>query len=76
MVKAGDKTLERYGYAPNNGPLTTITYGNGDTQEILYDKEERIKSRRWKGESTDAVRYEYDDYGTLEKGNRSSKWTY
>ena len=22
MVKAGDKTLERYGYAPNNGPLT------------------------------------------------------
>ena len=67
MVKAGDKTLERYGYAPNNGPLTTITYGNGDTQEILYDKEERIKSRRWKGESTDAVRYEYDDYGTLEK---------
>ena len=67
MVKAGDKTLERYGYAPNNGPLKTVTYGNGDTQEILYDKEERIKSRRWNGESTDAVRYEYDDYGTLEK---------
>ena len=67
MVKAGDKTLERYGYAPNNGPLITVAYGNGDTQEILYDKEERIKSRRWNGESTDAVRYEYDDYGTLEK---------
>ena len=67
MVKAGDKTLESYGYAPNNGPLITVAYGNGDTQEILYDKEERIKSRRWNGESTDAVRYEYDDYGTLEK---------
>ena len=67
MVKAGDKTLERYGYAPNNGPLKTVTYGNGDTQEILYDKEERIRARRWNGESTDAVRYEYDDYGTLEK---------
>ena len=67
MVKAGDKTLERYGYAPNNGPLTTITYGNGDTQEILYDKEERIKSRRWNGQSTDTVRYEYDAYGSLEK---------
>ncbi len=67
MVKAGDKTLESYGYAPNNGPLTTVAYGNGDTQEILYDKEERIRARRWKGESTDAVRYEYDDYGTLEK---------
>ena len=67
MVKAGDKTLERYGYAPNNGPLTKISYGNGDVQEILYDKEERIKSRRWNGQSTDAVRYEYDDYGTLEK---------
>ena len=67
MVKAGDKTLESYRYAPNNGPLITIAYGNGDTQEILYDKEERIKSRRWNGESTDAVRYEYDDYGTLEK---------
>ena len=67
MVKAGDKTLERYGYAPNNGPLTTVAYGNGDTQEILYDREERIRARRWKGESTDAVRYEYDDYGTLEK---------
>ena len=67
MVKAGDKTLERYGYAPNNGPLTKISYGNGDVQEILYDKEERIRARRWNGESTDAVRYEYDDYGTLEK---------
>lgn len=31
MVKAGDKTLERYGYAPNNGPLITVAYGNGDT---------------------------------------------
>ena len=67
MVKAGDRTIESYRYAPNNGPLKTVTYGNGDTQEILYDKEARIKSRRWNGESTDAVRYEYDDYGTLEK---------
>ena len=67
MVKAGDKTIESYRYAPNNGPLKTVTYGNGDTQEILYDKEERIRARRWNGESTDAVRYEYDDYGTLEK---------
>ena len=67
MVKAGDKTLERYGYAPNNGPLKTVTYGNGDTQEILYDKEARIKSRRWNGQSTDTVRYEYDAYGSLEK---------
>ena len=67
MVKAGDRTLESYRYAPNNGPLTTVAYGNGDTQEILYDKEERICARRWKGESTDDVRYEYDDYGTLEK---------
>ena len=66
-VKAGDRTLERYSYAPNNGPLTKISYGNGDVQEILYDKEGRIKSRRWNGQSTDAVRYEYDDYGTLEK---------
>ena len=67
MVKAGDKTLESYRYAPNNGPLTTVAYGNGDTQEILYDKEERIKSRRWNGQSTDTVRYEYDAYGSLEK---------
>ena len=67
MVKVGDRTLESYRYAPNNGPLKTVTYGNGDTQEILYDKEERIRARRWNGESTDAVRYEYDDYGTLEK---------
>ena len=66
-VKAGDRTLERYSYAPNNGQLTKISYGNGDVQEILYDKEGRIKSRRWNGQSTDAVRYEYDDYGTLEK---------
>ena len=67
MVKAGDRTLESYRYAPNNGPLTTVAYGNGDTQEILYDKEERIKSRRWNGQSTDTVRYEYDAYGSLEK---------
>ena len=66
-VKAGDRTLERYSYAPNNGPLTKISYGNGDVQEILYDKKGRIKSRRWNGQSTDSVRYEYDDYGTLEK---------
>ena len=62
-----DRTLERYSYAPNFGPLTMISYGNGDVQDILYDKEGRIKSRRWNGQSTDAVRYEYDDYGTLEK---------
>ena len=67
MVKVGDRTLESYRYAPNNGPLKTVTYGNGDTQEILYDKEERIKSRRWNGQSTDTVRYEYDAYGSLEK---------
>ena len=67
MVKAGDRTLESYRYAPNNGPLKTVTYGNGDTQEILYDKEARIKSRRWNGQSTDTVRYEYDAYGSLEK---------
>ena len=60
MVKAGDRTIESYRYAPNNGPLKTVTYGNGDTQEILYDKEERICARRWNGESTDDVRYEYD----------------
>ena len=65
-VKAGDRILERYSYAPNNGPLTKISYGNGDVQEILYDEEERIKSRRWNGQSTDAVRYEYDAYGSLE----------
>ena len=67
MVKVGDRTLESYRYAPNNGPLKTVTYGNGDTQEILYDKEARIKSRRWNGQSTDTVRYEYDAYGSLEK---------
>ena len=67
MVKEGDKTLESYRYASNNGPLKTVTYGNGDTQEILYDKEARIKSRRWNGQSTDTVRYEYDAYGSLEK---------
>ena len=67
MVKAGDRTIESYRYAPNNGPLKTVTYGNGDTQEILYDKEARIKSRRWNGQSTDTVRYEYDAYGSLEK---------
>lgn len=66
-VKAGDKTLESYRYAPNNGPLTKITYGNGNVQEVLYDKEKRIRARRWNGQNTDAVRYEYDDYGTLEK---------
>ena len=66
-VKAGDKLLESYRYAPNNGPLTTVTYGNGNVQEILYDKEERIRARRWNGQNTDTVRYAYDDYGTLEK---------
>ena len=36
-------------------------------QEILYDKEERIRvqTMEW-SESTDAVRYEYDAYGSLE----------
>ena len=40
-VKAGDRTLERYSYAPNNGPLTKISYGNGDVQEILSDQRDR-----------------------------------
>ena len=38
MVKAGDKTLERYGYAPNNGPLITVAYGNGIRRKFCMTK--------------------------------------
>ena len=34
-MKVGNKTLATYEYAPNNGNLTKMTYGNGDT--VVFD---------------------------------------
>ncbi|MBR1813780.1 MAG: hypothetical protein IJ773_08155 [Lachnospiraceae bacterium] len=69
-VKVGNgsqtaSTLEAYEYYPGNGPLKKVTYGNGDIQQIGYDAEERVSSRRWNG--TETVRYAYDADGNLEE---------
>ena len=55
-VTAGNNTLATYEYYPNNGKLKKISYGNGFSEEYVYNTLEML-SEIW---------YTYDD-GTREK---------
>ncbi len=42
QIKAGGATLVTYTYAPNNGKLQKMSYGNGDFVEYDYDELDRL----------------------------------
>lgn len=67
-VAVADRTLATYVYGANNGPLQTMTYGNGDTVEYTYDNLGRTKQVTYKTASGDISRvlsYTYTGDGQL-----------
>ena len=68
-VTVGGNILAENTYYPGNGPLKTITYGNGHALHQQYDRDYRLSQRTFTapGESPDAsnkkISYAYDAYG-------------
>ncbi len=60
-------TLASYQYKPNNGPLTKLTYGNGDTEEYWYDNFGRpvLVDHRTDGIIDYEEENTYDSYGNI-----------
>lgn len=66
-VTAGDNTLATYEYYPNNGKLKKINYGNGFSEDYVYNTLEML-SEIWytvDGTRTKAYSYTYNKDGTL-----------
>jgi len=59
-VQAGDKTIAQYTYAPNNGHLEKLTYGNGDYEEYEYDNLDRLVKAYYNGSTEAAYSITYD----------------
>ncbi len=57
------KTLAIYEYADNNGPLTSMTYGNDDSVSYTYDEFDRVVKLRY--DSGRYITYSYDAIGAL-----------
>ncbi len=57
-VKAGDNTLATYTYAQNNGKLLRLDYGNGDYEEYVYDKLDRLISVLYNGVAEYVLSYD------------------
>lgn len=64
-VKVGNRTLATYEYAPNNGNLTKMTYGNGDTVEYKYDIFDRVVEEKYNNGTKH--KYVYNGEGVLSK---------
>ena len=69
-VKAGSNTLAQYSYNANNGKLCKITYGNGFSEEYVYNEVELL-SEIWytysDGTREKVYSYEYTKDGQLYK---------
>lgn len=70
-IMIGDEELASYTYAPYNGKLETLTYGNGVSVKYEYDRLDRIAKVCYNtGEGTafsDAYLYTYDSNGNINK---------
>ena len=64
-TKFGTKTLMTNTYAPNNGKLTSSTYGNGATVNYFYDNLDRIVSLRYNNNEQTAFNYTYNRFGSV-----------
>ena len=69
-ISIGDRTLATYEYYPNNGKLKKINYGNGFSEEYVYNTLEMM-SEIWytydDGRREKAYTYTYNYDGTLNK---------
>ena len=80
-VQVGTRSLAGYTYAANDGLLTQMTYGNGNTVAYDYDDLERVKNIYYNNSSSPAYTYTYKGEGTLgqltdNNNNRTYAYTY
>ena len=80
-VQVGTRSLAGYTYAANDGLLTQMTYGNGNTVAYDYDDLERVKNIYYNNSSSPAYIYTYKGEGTLGQltdntNNRTYAYTY
>ena len=66
-VKAGNNTLATYEYNTWNGKLTKLTYGNGDYEQYLYDRLDRLVKVVYSGNASSGYELFYDANGRLYK---------
>ena len=66
-VKAGNTTLATYEYAAGNGKLTKLTYGNGDFEQYVYDRLDRLVKVVYNGNASTGYELFYDANGRLYK---------
>ena len=64
-VSVGNMPLSTNTYAPNNGKLTSSTYGNGATVNYFYDNLDRIVSLRYNNNEQTAFNYTYNRFGSV-----------
>lgn len=64
-VSVGNMALSTITYAPNNGKLTSSTYGNGATVNYFYDNLDRIVSLRYNNNEQTAFNYTYNRFGSV-----------
>ena len=68
-IKAGSNSLATYEYYPNNGKIKKINYGNGFSEDYVYNTLEML-SEIWYtvgGTRTKAYSYTYNSDGTLDE---------
>ena len=63
QTKVGNQVLSTNYYLPNNGALSSSTYGNGNSIGYTYDDKYNVKSKLYNGATK--VKYSYDSYGNL-----------
>ena len=64
-VSVGNMALSTNTYAPNNGKLTSSTYGNGTSINYVYDNLDRIVSLRYNNNEQTAFNYTYNRFGSV-----------
>ncbi len=61
----GNRKLASYTYGEKNGPMQSMTYGNGDSVNYEYDALERKTALRYNESKNPAASYAYTTDGTL-----------
>ena len=64
-VSVENMALSTNTYAPNNGKLTSSTYGNGVTVNYFYDHLDRVVKKCYNGNEDTAFLYLYNGLGAL-----------
>ena len=64
-VSVGNMALSTNTYAPNNGKLTSSTYGNGVTVNYFYDHLDRVEKKCYNNNEDTAFLYLYNGLGAL-----------